>query len=68
MVAVDAFSHALTNPLLSPRVYNEDTFTSEGFASIQTTHTLRDIADRNLPGGTGGRRISMDQPGQVSIA
>ena len=26
MVGVDAFSQALTNPLLAPRVFNEETF------------------------------------------
>ena len=34
MVALDAFSHALTNPLLSPHVFKKETFTSEGWASI----------------------------------
>jgi prostaglandin-endoperoxide synthase 2 len=68
MVAIDAFSHALTNPLLSPHVYNEKTFTREGMASIETTSSLSDLATRNLPGGGVGLRISMDHPGHASIA
>ena len=30
MVGVDAFSQALTNPLLAPRVFNEQTFSPLG--------------------------------------
>jgi hypothetical protein len=51
MVALDAFSHALTNPLLSPHVFNEETFTPAGFASIAATSSLHDLAVRNLPSG-----------------
>ena len=36
MVAADAFSHALTNPLLAPLVYNEQTFTRAGLTTIET--------------------------------
>jgi prostaglandin-endoperoxide synthase 2 len=68
MVALDAFSHALTNPLLSPHVFKEETFTREGWASIAATSSLRDLASRNLPNGTAGLRISMDHPSHVAIA
>jgi prostaglandin-endoperoxide synthase 2 len=68
MVALDAFSHALTNPLLSPHVFREETFTSEGWASIATTNSLRRLADRNLLNGAMGLRISMDHPNHVSVA
>ncbi|HVU30297.1 MAG TPA: peroxidase family protein, partial [Sphingomicrobium sp.] len=68
MVAVDAFSHALTNPLLAPKVFNEETFTPTGWASIAATSTLADIADRNLPGGAGKWRISMDHAEHDSLA
>jgi prostaglandin-endoperoxide synthase 2 len=40
MVGVDAFSQALTNPLLSQHLYNEDTFTPWGFALITETSSL----------------------------
>lgn len=48
MVAVDAFSQALTNPLLSKYVFNEDTFTREGMDMITNTSSLRDILQRNV--------------------
>lgn len=47
MVAVDAFSQALTNPLLSRHVYNTDTFTKTGLQIIEQTTSLRDIVSRN---------------------
>jgi prostaglandin-endoperoxide synthase 2 len=49
MVAADAFSQALTNPLFSQHVYNERTFTPWGFALIQETSKLGDILARNVP-------------------
>ena len=68
MVAADAFSHALTNPLLAPKIFHEDTFTPIGWASIGATSTLADIADRNLPNGAGAWRICMDHPEHHSVA
>jgi prostaglandin-endoperoxide synthase 2 len=68
MVAVDAFSHALTNPLLSPHVFKQETFTPEGWASIAGTSSLRDLADRNVPNGAAALRISMDHPAHASVA
>ena len=55
MVAVDAFSQALTNPLLSEHVWGDpevqrDTFTAEGIAAIEETATLRDMLERNSEG------------------
>lgn len=49
MVAVDAFSQALTNPLLSEHVYNEETFSLWGFEVIQQTGSLAAILARNVP-------------------
>jgi prostaglandin-endoperoxide synthase 2 len=68
MVAADAFSHALTNPLLAPKIFHEDTFTPTGWASIGSTSTLADIADRNLPNGASAWRICMDHPEHDSVA
>ena len=48
MVALDAFSQALTNPLLSENVFNESTFSAEGMRIIEKTRSLRDIAARNV--------------------
>jgi prostaglandin-endoperoxide synthase 2 len=49
MVAVDAFSQALTNPLLSAHVFNANTFTQWGFDLINSTGKLVDILARNVP-------------------
>ena len=68
MVGADAFSHALTNPLLSPKVFTEDTFTSTGWSSIGDTSTLADIAGRNLSDNARPWRICMDHPEHNSIA
>jgi prostaglandin-endoperoxide synthase 2 len=61
MVAIDAFSQALPNPLLSQYVYKEETFTKAGWDTINQTSTLRQVVDRNVPGGIGDARISMTQ-------
>jgi len=52
MVANDAFTQALTNPLLARNVFNEATFSATGFEVIKQTHTLQQIAARNasVPG------------------
>ena len=47
MVANDAFTQALTNPLLSKGVYSADTFSAEGLAIIDATDSLADVALRN---------------------
>lgn len=63
MVAVDAFSQALTNPLLSKHVFRESTFSSPGWKALNETGSLRDIVDRNSPGGAGTRPIGMTRKG-----
>lgn len=58
MVAIDAFSQALTNPLLSRNIWGDEdkdgkpgnktkAFTREGLAAITSTNTLRDLLVRN---------------------
>lgn len=59
LVAVDAFSQALTNPLLSEHVFNLETFSKPGWEAISNTKTLRDILDRNIPAPDANVRISM---------
>jgi prostaglandin-endoperoxide synthase 2 len=59
MVANDAFTQALTNPLLPQNVFNEDTFSKEGMEVIRSTRTLADVIARN----TG-----ISDPGQVGFA
>ncbi|MFN3725041.1 MAG: peroxidase family protein [Allosphingosinicella sp.] len=43
MVANDAFTQALTNPLLAKSVYCEDTFSREGMEIIKQNRTLADL-------------------------
>jgi prostaglandin-endoperoxide synthase 2 len=59
LVAVDAFSQALTNPLLSEHVFNERTFSEVGWKAIQTTGSLANLLERNSPRGLQGAKISM---------
>jgi prostaglandin-endoperoxide synthase 2 len=47
MVANDAFTQALTNPLLARNVFDEATFTKTGMQIISDTHSLQGIAERN---------------------
>ncbi|GII95001.1 peroxidase family protein [Sinosporangium siamense] len=49
IIAIDAFSQALTNPLLASRVFTPATFTPQGFEIIAATRTLSDILHRNVP-------------------
>ncbi len=62
MVGVDAFSQALTNPLLSEHVFNADTFTPWGFQLIQDTRSLGDILARQ-GAAVDPKTITMTQPG-----
>ena len=63
MVAADAFSHALTNPLLAPAMFNERTFSPQGMRSIRATSRLQHLLDRNAP---GSGRASMEQGGAAA--
>ncbi|MGK7912627.1 MAG: peroxidase family protein [Synechococcus sp.] len=49
MIASDAFSVVLTNPLLSENVFNKETFSEAGWNEIQSTKSLSDIVNRNVP-------------------
>jgi prostaglandin-endoperoxide synthase 2 len=61
LVGIDAFSQALTNPLLSANLYHEKTFTRAGMKIIESTANLSEILHRNSP--PGGRRyhVRMDR-------
>ncbi len=48
MVGYDAFTHALTNPLMSIHVQNEHTFSKIGLPIIAATNTIGDIVKRNV--------------------
>jgi prostaglandin-endoperoxide synthase 2 len=49
MVGIDAFSQALTNPLLAPNIFNTDTFSKVGMKVIEETQSISDILRRNVP-------------------
>ena len=60
MVALDAFSQALTNPLLSENVFNPETFSDDGWKVIHETSSLAAIVRRNTSTGQSWH-ISFDQ-------
>jgi prostaglandin-endoperoxide synthase 2 len=60
MVGADAFSQAMTNPLLDPRLFNADTFSAVGLSEIENTNRLEDIVLRNIPPGPKPR-VSFDR-------
>lgn len=64
-VAIDAFSQALTNPLLSEHVFKQEAraFSKVGWQTIQETATLRDMLARNIPGDIGDTFVGMTLPG-----
>ncbi|WP_017299857.1 peroxidase family protein [Nodosilinea nodulosa] len=49
LVGIDAFSQALTNPLLSERIFNAQTFSPVGWEIIHSTRSLADLVNRNTP-------------------
>ncbi len=59
MVAFDAFSQALTNPLMSARVFNESTFSPAGMETIKTTESISQILHRNVPNANTNYRVSL---------
>ncbi len=54
MVAVDAFSQILTNPLLASGVYGPQAFADEGLAVIDGTDSFQQLVLRNAAPGTEG--------------
>jgi prostaglandin-endoperoxide synthase 2 len=52
MVAYDAFTQALTNPLLARNIFNEQTFSKAGMTIIKQTRSLQQIIARNCKSPT----------------
>lgn len=50
MVAYDAFTQILTNPLLSQNVFTAETFSQYGLDLIRDTGSIQDLAARNVTG------------------
>ena len=52
LVGVHAFSQLMTNPLLAPNVFVEETFSPLGWEMIHGPLTLRDMLNRNVEDGS----------------
>lgn len=63
LVAIDAFSQALTNPLLAENIYNAQTFSRAGMNIIESTERLADILHRNIPDQGGRYLATLTLPG-----
>jgi prostaglandin-endoperoxide synthase 2 len=59
LVAIDAFSQALTNPLLNPNIYNQRTFSPLGMELIEKTSRLTDVLHRNIPADSRKYYVSL---------
>jgi prostaglandin-endoperoxide synthase 2 len=59
LVGVDAFSQALTNPLLQPRIFNPETFSPAGWKIIRQRQTIEHLVRRNTPEHDGNYEITM---------
>ncbi|MER5863449.1 peroxidase family protein [Kitasatospora sp. NPDC002040] len=55
IISVDAFSEALNNPLLAPRLFTPATFTTTGMRIIGGTRSFSQLVHRNLPESDGRR-------------
>lgn len=62
MVAVDAFSQALTNPLLNGNIFRERTFSKKGLEIIESTRSIADILNRNIPNPGEGWLATLTRP------
>ena len=68
MVAVDAFSQILTNPLLASGVYGPQAFSEEGIVVIDDTHSFQQLVLRNCAPGTEKTVFaSFDLPTQEAL-
>jgi prostaglandin-endoperoxide synthase 2 len=66
IVGVDAFSQALTNPLLAPGVYGAETFSRAGKREIERTSRLQDLVDRNTPGEDTAPLVTFTRTGSAA--
>jgi prostaglandin-endoperoxide synthase 2 len=69
MVAVDAFSQILTNPLLSKNVYGPDSLSKEGIEIAENTKSFHELVDRNRRyRDQSGAWVDEDYPNPASFA
>ncbi|MET7680513.1 peroxidase family protein [Streptomyces sp. NPDC005423] len=62
VISVDAFSEALNNPLLAPRLFGPSTFSCEGMRIIRETRDFSALVHRNLPEDDGRYDIALSTP------
>jgi prostaglandin-endoperoxide synthase 2 len=55
MVAYDAFTQILSNPLLAREIHHARTFTQYGLDVIEATDSIQTLVDRNLKPGSHAR-------------
>lgn len=67
-LAIDALSQVYTNPILSPRVYNENTFSPIGMEIINKTKNVEDLVNRNTPSIGRPYKVSMGVGERSKIA
>jgi prostaglandin-endoperoxide synthase 2 len=60
LIGIDAFSQALTNPLLSPNIFNKETFSAVGWEIVQNTNTVSDLVNRNVPSSGKKYKVTFD--------
>jgi prostaglandin-endoperoxide synthase 2 len=60
LIGIDAFSQALTNPLLSANIFKEETFSPVGWEIIHTTKTVSDLVNRNVPPSDRKYQVTFD--------
>jgi len=60
LIGIDAFSQALTNPLLSPNIFKPETFSPVGWEIIQNTKTVSDLVNRNVPPSGKKYKVTFD--------
>ncbi|OCQ90083.1 heme peroxidase [Nostoc sp. MBR 210] len=60
LIGIDAFSQALTNPLLSPKIFNQNTLSPIGWEIYQTTNTVSDLVNRNVPSSGKKYNVTFD--------
>lgn len=60
LIGIDAFSQALTNPLLSPNIFKKETFSPVGWEIIHNTKTVSDLINHNVPHQDRQYKVSFD--------
>ena len=61
LVGIDAFSQALTSPLLAENVFNEETFSPAGWEIVNGEASLAALVNRNTPPNGRPYRVTFDR-------